>query len=481
MKKRTAIIAAALVVALALTFALVACDKYEWKSIGAGDSAAEVESNGGYAVKQGKYLYYINGFDGTDGADNTFGTPVKQSIVRSQVAQDANGTLTVDQETSKVVVPKTVLYNSSSKEGGFAIYGEWIYYASPNYDKDKNGTASTTDVDIMRTKTDGSLTQNIWRISTRSARFFFTQNRVIYQDGTTLYYVDFSGMKTNKEIRNGKGAKSGTLAENVSGNALWQYGHDRIYFVRTVTESYKNYNELCSIKIDGSDLKVIATETTFLGVNGAGVPDAPEDNPQSVFKYSLVSLYIESDGGATLYYTKTHTTGSSDTADGFFCAKAADEATFKASEQHLYGSNISTLTSLGYDNGILASLSSGTYLVRNGQSPVKIIDGSQSIWYVDESSSTVYYTASSSATALNKISYDPAAPNNQSAVFTEGIKIDWLSLDFVGSNLVFFASDDSNYAHIVDVKYYVEEKDDEGNVIKTPYIGVGKPAEDEEE
>ena len=91
------------------------------------------------------------------------GTPVKQSIVRSELNEDGS----VNNATTKVVVPK-IIYNSSAK-GGFAIFGEWIYYATPNNDRDKNGTASTTDTDFMRTKIDASVTQRLGKINTRSA------------------------------------------------------------------------------------------------------------------------------------------------------------------------------------------------------------------------------------------------------------------------------------------------------------------------
>ena len=173
MKKKIIGVVSLLALVVILATALVACNPYKWNGIGGGDPSAEVESNGGYVVKQGKYLYYINGYEGTGGSNNEWGTPVKQSIVRSELNEDGS----VNNATTKVVVPK-IIYNSSAK-GGFAIFGEWIYYATPNNDRDKNGTASTTDTDFMRTKIDASVTQRLGKINTRSAEYLFTPTRVL--------------------------------------------------------------------------------------------------------------------------------------------------------------------------------------------------------------------------------------------------------------------------------------------------------------
>ena len=118
MKKKLIGIVSLLALVVICATCLVACNTYKWKSIGGGDPTAEVESNGGYAVKQGDYVYYLNGYEGTDAA-NEWGKPVKQTIVRSEIKDGV-----IDLKTTKIVVPKSI-YNSSSN-GGFSIFGEWI-------------------------------------------------------------------------------------------------------------------------------------------------------------------------------------------------------------------------------------------------------------------------------------------------------------------------------------------------------------------
>lgn len=470
MKKKIIGVVSALVLVVVLAACLVACNPYEWKSIGGGDASADVISNGGYVVKQGNYLYYINGYEGTGGENNDWGTPVKQSIVRSEIKADG----TVDNASTKVVVPK-IIYNSSVK-GGFAIYGEWIYYATPNNDRDKTGTASTTDTDFMRTKIDASVTQRLGKINVRNAEYLFTKTRVLYYTSNTISYIDFTEMKTNKNIDNAKGAKEGVLAENVS-SVVWNMDSDTVYFTQTVTgqNSYKNYNELCSIKVDGSDKKTLATENTFVG---SGVE--PKNDPQHVFKYTLRDMYLENDDTATLYYTKTYYLNDTDNVAGLFCANTSD---VKTSEKMLNTIGSSTLYPLGYEDGALAYNGSSVYCWYNGkpgvaENPVQVTDSSKTIWKVDAEAGLAYVTASSSASDLLVVSY--REQGNAKSIMSESIKVDWLRLDFVGDDFYFFATNDSNLIHTINVKTFDKNAEDEdGNKIGSTYIGFEKQ-EDEE-
>ena len=123
---------------------------------------------------------------------------------------ELNADGTVNNATAKVVVPKSI-YNSSAS-GGFAVYGDWIYYATPNNDEDSTGTPSTTHTDFMRTKTDGSVTQLIGTINSRSSNYLFTPTRVLFStdSNATVYYFDFSGMKTTTVRASPKACSSRT-------------------------------------------------------------------------------------------------------------------------------------------------------------------------------------------------------------------------------------------------------------------------------
>lgn len=453
MKKKLFSVFAAVLVLVICIAALVACNPYKADSIGSGDSSAAVESNGGYVVKQGRFIYFINGYVG-ESADNAWGAATKQGIVRAEIKDGK-----VDPKSAKLVVPKSV-YNSSNV-GGIAIHGEWIYYTSVNTDKDKTGTASTVNTDFMRTKTDGSVTQLIGTIGTRSAKYLFTTSRVLYYTDNTIGYIDFSGMN-DKATDKGKGAVKGTLVEKVE-NVVWSYDTDAIYYVQTAPseDSYKNYNNLCTIKADGSGQKVLATQTTFVA---EGVD--PVNDQLNVFKYNILNLYVESDGDCTLYYTKSHTFSSNSVPDGLFMAKASN---VKGTEKNLNTIASTTLVPLGYAEGALAYNSDSVYCWYNGvekENPVQVTSTSQTIWKVDQQKGIVYFTASSSASSISKISYREAK-DNATVIMEEGIKTDWLVLDFIGDDFYFFASKDDNYLHTVNLETFDKDAEDAAST----YIG----------
>lgn len=453
MKKKLFSVLAIALVAVILTTCLVACNPYKWDAIGGGDASAEVISNGGYIVKQGNYVYYINGYVGVD-ADNTWGTPVKQALVRSELNQDG----TINNATTKVLVPKSI--HSTAKKGGIAIFGEWVYYATPNFDKDKNGNASTTDMDFMRTKIDGSATQKLGTISSRSAEYIFTSSRVLYYTNSTISYFDFSGKKVT----------SGVLAENVS-KVVWSYDSDVIFYVETITgeDSYKNYNNLCSINKNGDDKQTLATIDTFLAEGEEAV-----DNPLKVFKFTLIDMYVEADDSVSLYYTKSHTLNGTASVDGLFVAKAND---VKGTEKKLNTIGSTTLYPLGYEEGALAYNSSNVYCWYNGanaQEPNAVTTTSQTIWAVDQVNGIAYFSASSSATSLQKINYKN--PDNAVSIIDEGIKTDWFVLDFIGDDFYFFATNDDNYLHTINLLTFDKNAEDAESV----YVGFEREEEEEE-
>lgn len=462
MKKKIFSAFAAILVLVISVATLVACNPYKNTAIGGGDASAAVESNGGYVVKQGKYVYFINGFVGAD-ADATWGAATKQGIVRAEMKEDG----TIDNSTSKLLVPKSI-YNSSAN-GGIAIFGEWVYYATPNIDKDKSGTASKTNTDFMRTKIDGSVTQLIGTIGTRSAEYLFTESRVLYFTNNTVSYIDFTGMKTNKNIGNGQGAVKGTLLENVASIA-WTYGAKEMFYVQNAPaeDSYKNYNNLCAINLDGTNQRTLATIDTFLTEG-----KKPENDQLNVFKYTLAKMYVEEDGSSTIYYTKTHNESSKAVKDGLFMAKAAD---VKTTEKPLNKIGSTTLVPLGYKEGALAYNANNKYCWYNGtetENPVLVTDASQTIWKVDQKNGIVYFSATKSATALYKISYK--GTDNISTVISEGIKTDGLVLDFIGNDFFFFATNDNNYLHTINLLTFDKDAKD----AESAYIGIGRPEKED--
>lgn len=457
-KKKICAVAVAVVVLIAAIFVLTACNKYKWDSIGAGDSAGTVVSNGGYYVEQGGYAYFINGYVGDNDA-NDWGTPYKQSIMRAELNADG----TVNNATAKVVVPKSI-YNQSTS-GGFAIYGDWIYYATPNNDEDTTGTASTTHTDFMRTKTDGSVTQLIGTINSRSSNYLFTPTRVLFStdSNATVYYFDFSGMKENKSLSNRKGVTEGVLIENAT-SVVWGYDlsreagagaqvSDYIFYTEKLTDdsnSYEFYNKLCCVRYDGSDRRVLLDNTSFLAEG-----DNYLNTPEKVFNFTLSKLFYESDNEVTLYYTKSVEINGSATSVGLYLNTfTLDGGLGAAGEKKLTENSSTTFFPMGKEEGILLQSNSRYYLVTGtGADDIKLSDGR----VVIGASSTVqavidgyvYYT---DANALYRINLDAAATGgspNAERIIAAGVKTDWLALEFVdkGDNAFLFYFDTEEYTY----------------------------------
>ena len=457
-KKKICAVAVAVVVLIAAILVLTACNKYKWDSIGAGDSAGTVVSNGGYYVEQGGYAYFINGYVGDNDA-NDWGTPYKQSIMRAELNADGS----VNNATAKVVVPKSI-YNQSTS-GGFAIYGDWIYYATPNNDEDTTGTASTTHTDFMRTKTDGSVTQLIGTINSRSSNYLFTPTRVLFStdSNATVYYFDFSGMKENKSLSNRKGVTEGVLIENAT-SVVWGYDlsreagagaqvSDYIFYTEKLTDdsnSYEFYNKLCCVRYDGSDRRVLLDNTSFLAEG-----DNYLNTPEKVFNFTLSKLFYESDNEVTLYYTKSVEINGSATSVGLYLNTfTLDGGLGAAGEKKLTENSSTTFFPMGKDEGILLQSNSKYYLVTGtGADDIKLSDGRVVIGVSSTVQAVidgyVYYT---DANALYRINLDAAATGgspNAERIIAAGVKTDWLALEFVdkGDNAFLFYFDTEEYTY----------------------------------
>ena len=450
------IIAIVALVAILATL-LVGCNPYKWDSVGSGEPDAEVVSNGGYFVKQGKYVYFINGYDTAEVIDNTFGVPVKNAIVRAELVDG--------KYTNFVVVVPMQVYNQNAN-GGFAIFGEWIYYATPNTSEDMHGNPSTTHTDFMRTKIDGSATQRIATINSRSSEYLFTEKRILVKDtaNASVNYYDFSGMKAKGSSSDAKGVTTGVLAENVE-QVLWDMDSDYIYFTETVTgdTSYEFCNTLSAIKIDGTEAKkVLADKLTYL-VEGEK-ENYTDFFSTKVFSFTLYDMVVENDGVA-LFYTKSTYINSAKESQGLFVNKIAFGGDFKVdTEKHISAnSSISAVYGLNYADGALVTISSNIYLASSADKvtteQTAVIGKAVTIQTVFNG--VVYYTDSTGG-KIYAINLD--GTNNESVVYEAKFNTAWLSLEFIadGENLLFayFDSNDYNYVHIANLM-----ADEEGTMI----------------
>lgn len=242
---------AAAIVALGL-FLVSACNGYyNVKALEYNSTIDKAQSNGGFAVEKGDYIYFINGKE-VNTADNSFGKPVKGAIMRiSKSDFAARNYSSVD-----TVVPH-VMYSGSNNAGLF-IYGDYVYYATPSTDKNSDGEVQNSYIAFKSTRLDGTGTMKNYYAQ-------YSDNTIDYRyveaDGTVyLMYVtkeeDYFGngsKYTNLHSVNTKTGEDVLLAYNVDAVSFDKYDltNPRVFYTMKVTDfkygASTSYNQIYTV------------------------------------------------------------------------------------------------------------------------------------------------------------------------------------------------------------------------------------------
>lgn len=248
MKKKLAIILAC--VMLCATVVMAGCSGSSYSKIavnGKQDYSYTVYSNGGNSVQYGNYIYFINGtkgYEDADGKQNTWNDVTKGALYRAEltgvkdtvnlgdftIQANADGkefvsTKGLDYDENSIdivnvqlIAPK-VIGTSGYNDGGIFIYDEYVYYATPNNEKDKTGTVQAKRTDFFRTKLDGSDTAKIYTTEAETA----TSPYAFHKKGDSVYLVVLSGTEViSVECTNKKIMESKRIAKDVK-SALLPY------------------------------------------------------------------------------------------------------------------------------------------------------------------------------------------------------------------------------------------------------------------
>ena len=155
-----------------------------------GAKGGTVTSNGGFVVQKGEgenaWFYFINGVE-TSSSDNTYGSVVKGSLMRISAGDMKNG----NYEAAQTVVPE--LFVAGDYTAGVYIYGDYVYYATPNTLRNLDGEVESGYLNFRRASLDGSaMTDYYVQVSSNTTEYrFVEENEVVY-----LLYLD----STDSEI-----------------------------------------------------------------------------------------------------------------------------------------------------------------------------------------------------------------------------------------------------------------------------------------
>ena len=441
MRRRVLLVIVAIALLCCVFGALVACESYKASPIDpVGDKDATVESNGGLAVKQGNYLYFVNGYTGyltANGEDNWFGNVTKGAIVRATYKED--GTL----GDYVVVVPKSIM--ADSEDVGFSIFGEYIYYVSPSPDEDRNsGSVKTSTLQFLRTKIDGTDTQLILSIDNTSIRYKYTSKALFIYDTSDsenkiLYAKDLTKNRFKKRD------KGTVIAEKVT--SVWFPKNetydpktgvtigDYVFYTKDTEDQYDSNNVLYVASPDGSVNKEIIGESSY---------------GDKKYNLSIVASAVENDK-VSLYYTKTSyvAMSSTSTTEGTFAYRFDSSFSFnKDNEKKLTGESLSGVYAVGFDGLLVYGNEKNTVFYRT--------DGMQTYYgelmmntFITMDDTYFYYLNSDSK--LLRF----AKADNENACFAydadKKFMTSFTGVDRVGNFLYGVVDDDYDYVYRLDL------------------------------
>lgn len=256
--KKIMVLLFAAVMSLSLVFA--GCNSSETHyTNGLGGFDGAVESNGGFAVTKGDYVYFINGVaSNTD--DNTFGKPVTGALVRIKKS-DLSAAADRDKVavSAEMVIPS--LFVASDLTSGFYMFqnDNNVYFASPYTEKDKEGNVENDRLSFVKASLDGKERTVLLTVDDNSTPYRFVEN------GGKVYLVIKTTVKDERS-ESDTATRAALVAYDASnGNKIFtsekvsEYdfgeGNDIYYTVTAYDEKLKQeekYNDLYRY-VAGSD------------------------------------------------------------------------------------------------------------------------------------------------------------------------------------------------------------------------------------
>lgn len=140
-----------------------------------GGKGSEVTSNGGFVAKKGSWFYFINGVEDSSAA-NTYGEVVKGSLMRISEESLSAGSY----EEAEIVVPE--LFVAGDYTAGVYIYGDTVYYATPNNLPNLDGEIESGYLNFRSSGLDGkAMTDYYVQVSSNTTEYrFVEENGVVY-------------------------------------------------------------------------------------------------------------------------------------------------------------------------------------------------------------------------------------------------------------------------------------------------------------
>ncbi|MBQ0099321.1 MAG: hypothetical protein KBS91_02100, partial [Firmicutes bacterium] len=170
-----------------------ACDKTSF-AVKDGFKVTEkitANSQGGFVLEAGDFYYVINGM-GNSTADNSFGKPIKGSLIAVKK----------DFSDSAIIVPK--LFVASDYSAGIYIFDGYVYFATPSTSVELTGETKNSYLTFAKTKLDGTGYTEFATVSGLSTEYRFAKSGdnvfVIYYDSENSQLVSLNTVSKGKTV-----------------------------------------------------------------------------------------------------------------------------------------------------------------------------------------------------------------------------------------------------------------------------------------
>ena len=450
----------ALLAAICLCF--VGCNGLKPLSDGPKSTDAVI-GNGGLAVQKGDYLYFVNGYMDTSAVEDTnqYGKIDHTAIYRVKLTNgkvtettpdyyDDEGALVTDKKLAlndlELVVPKVAGFEYSN----LYIFGDYIYYTTPNNLKDKNLTVQSDYLQFYRTKLNRSgANELIYSTEAKNTEVSFT----MYQIGDIVYQLILDDEKLVLNKLEGSNIRRETISDDAHEASLPVYENS--------TETIRDI-----------DKKIYYTQHAedFSGTILYSY-DLVSGERSTIFSKENVTYKIINTNGNYLYYVKTDSNPPAKEGQIYTMTANGEESAKPVSDLFVNSDGIGEyhLADSYLDKAIIYSNNSKTYLkTASSSTGIEILDSDVVSKIVKVSGQYMYYIKDSN---LYKINYTKSGQTAQ-LVIPSGVtpKSDITNnFDVDGDKVFFFVTHiDHYYLHYVN--YDSTVKDGDGNAY-THFIG----------
>ena len=418
-------------VSVSSVVAMAGCSKTAYKGDPINDyvpTTTPAYSNGGFAVQEGNFVYFINGAEDYT-AGNKYGEVVKGSLMRISVSDLAAG----NYDNVKTIVPS--LFAAQNFGAGIYIFDGYVYYATPTTDKNvTTGEAESDWIDFKRAKLDGSegpMSDFYFRLSYNATTYRFVEvDDVVY-----CLYEEDGALKSYNTVDK----KSRTLVD----------GADAYYYDTTdATNPNVYYTMGVTVDIDSDNSRTLAYNQLYSVNASASVEEIKTENGKVSYTvkngktYSFNAEYLQSENDEAKEADKDEPYDFSDYAtmpyvnlgtlvlDGV----GANVVSYTQYNETTDANN-SPATPDGYQYTISSYENHGLYLTRSETGGTTSSNVSTPLFYVaDATKNATTWKAISGNTALETVTTD-------STIFSSAL----FTFDANGDRVTYYLSGDVLY------------------------------------